>query len=70
MFCSLNLSSADNFCEQFEPRSDLTSNIGPYLDPKCLMVFSMEFLKLSFFKKNQQMAKWLAKFPSIERVMV
>ena len=51
-----DLSSADNHCKQFEPRSG--QNAGPDLDPNCLtlMVFLKEFFEKVNFEKSQQTA--------------
>ena len=53
------MSSADNFCEQFDP-DQARQNVGPDLDANCLklIVFLKEFLeKVDFENKNQQTTK-------------
>ena len=55
--------SADNLCKQFGPRSDPTlarQNVGPDLDPKCLL---KDFFERVYFEKNKQATKKHKKYP-------
>ena len=51
----LPVSSADNLCKQFGPRSAPTKNVGPDLDPNCLTLcwyFLKNFCKSAYFEKS------------------
>ena len=59
----LLVSSADNFCKQFGPKSGPT--ICPDLDPKCLtlmLILSKNFSKKVILKKSRQQ-KSMKNFP-------
>ena len=64
------MSSADNICKQFGPRSSLTK-CRAWSESKLfdtLMVFLKEFFKWFDIEKKQQTTKKHAKFPSRQRV--
>ena len=65
----LPVSSTDNLCKQFGPRSGLTKG-QPDLDLNflTLMVFLKEFFEKVDFEKDQQMRKMHAKFSSRQRI--
>ena len=64
----LLVSSVDNLCKQFGPRSGATFLSG-YKLFDTLLVFSKEFFKKKIdFEKNHQTTKTHAKVPSRQRV--
>ena len=66
------MSSADNLCAQFGPRSGL-HKVGPDLDSgsklfDTSMIFLKEFFEKDDFEKNQQTTKKHAKLPRMQRI--
>ena len=64
------MSSADNLCKQFGPRSGWTKHWAwsGFKLFDTLIVFLTDFLDNVNFEKKQQIAKKPAKLPSIQRV--
>ena len=69
-FYSILMSSADNFCKQFGPRSGLTErrDISGSKLFDTLIVFLKELFEKVDFEKSQQTTKNVGKFPRGQRV--
>ena len=47
------MSSGDNFVNILDPDQAQRFNVGPDLDPNCLMVFLKEFIRKKLFLKKK-----------------